>query len=90
MSLKLVVLSSPRAHTCQQVAHRLIERAGKAETQQVGGAAFLVETDAEASDVRDWLAVHLAPEDTLLVVEFERWSSRGAGVDTAWLHRRGH
>ena len=32
----------------------------------------------------------LSDDESALVIEFERWSSYGPGLDTAWLMRRGH
>ncbi|MEX2247588.1 MAG: hypothetical protein WEC75_12990 [Dehalococcoidia bacterium] len=90
MSLKLVAVSSPDASVRERIAGVLAERAGGAEVRRLGDAVFIVETDAPPSDVRDWLAPLLSPEDALIVVEFERWSSRGTSVDAAWLRRRGH
>jgi len=44
----------------------------------------------EPSEIRDWLSGLLAEDESALVLEFERWSSLGPGVDSAWLMRRGH
>jgi hypothetical protein len=51
---------------------------------------FLVYTDAQPSAIRDWLAPSLAAGESVLVVEFERWSGHGPAPDREWLLRRGH
>jgi len=52
-------------------------------------AAFVF-TEAPVDEVRSWLHDELRDGESLLVVEFESWSSYGAAVDARWLMRRGH
>jgi hypothetical protein len=51
---------------------------------------LIVNTKLEPSALRDLAARALGADQQALVVEFERWSARGNGVDAAWLRRRGH
>ncbi len=37
-----------------------------------------------------WMSEILTGDETAIVVEFERWSSIGRGVDAGWLMKRGH
>lgn len=54
-----------------------------------GHGAWIIFTEAEPADVRDWLASALGDSTQVFVVEFEHWSGHG-DVDAAWLLRRGH
>ena len=60
------------------------------EMRALGEHALLVHTEASTEDVRDWLAPALSDSESLLVLEFERWSTRGAAIDLEWLRARGH
>lgn len=51
---------------------------------------YLVYTDAEPAAVRDWIVGGLAGDESVFVVEFERWSAAGPAADQRWLLRRGH
>ena len=89
-SLKCVAAWSarrPLRHAVQETlrAHVLAE-----EIRHLYGDVFLVYTDAEVAAVRDWLSACLQEDESLLVVEFERWSGYGPAVDSSWLLRRGH
>jgi hypothetical protein len=68
----------------------LPERVDTADIRQLGGDAVLVHTSLEAAELRDWLSGYLGAGESLLIVEFEKWSSCGAGVDREWLLARGH
>jgi hypothetical protein len=54
------------------------------------GSAVLLHTELKPADLRDWLSAALGEGQSLFVVEFEKWSSYGADVDTVWLLERGH
>ena len=56
----------------------------------LGTHTALVFTDAPVDQVRSWLHDALEADESVLVVEFESWSSYGAAIDTRWLLRRGH
>jgi len=67
----------------------LRDHVGADALRPAGDAGFIICADAGASSVRDWLARGGLRQDAF-VVEFERWSALGDGVDAAWLLRRGH
>lgn len=52
--------------------------------------AVLVHTALEPSELRDRLSRATGEESSLLVVEFEKWSGYGPGIDREWLRARGH
>ena len=87
--LKCVVAWSERRHLCAVVEEGLRTLAGADEVRRLSDDACLVYTDLEPANVRDQLRDRLEPGESLLVVEFEKWSGYGA-VDSAWLLRRGH
>jgi hypothetical protein len=68
----------------------LSDRAGTNDVRRLQDNAFVVYTEAEPADVRNWVAEELTDQESVLVVEFERWSSHGPAVDRRWLLRRGH
>ncbi len=86
-SLKLVVV--PEREVADAVEAALRTLVCERDVRCFGECAFLVWTGAEPADLRDRLASS-AGSRSLLVVEFERWSSRGPQADVAWLLRRGH
>lgn len=88
-SLKLVVGSSEEAALTDRIAEALARHVRAADIQRAG-AAFVVYTDAEPAQIRDWLADAVRAGESALVAEFERWSSRGDAFDRRWLLRRGH
>lgn len=68
----------------------LSDRAGTNDVRRLQDNVFVVYTEAEPTDVRNWVAERLTDQESVLVVEFERWSSHGPAVDRRWLLRRGH
>ena len=52
--------------------------------------AMVVHSSATPEQIRDALMPLLDLGASLVVVEFERWSSYGVEVDVEWLLRRGH
>ena len=80
-TLKYVIAWSERRNLCSLVADAIETKVGASDVRRL---AF------EPSEIRDWLSGLLAEDESALVLEFERWSSLGPGVDSAWLMRRGH
>ena len=85
-TLKCVISSGK----LDSVLARLLERVDSENIREVRPGAVLVHTPLEASELRDWLAGEVEEGQSLLVVEFEKWSGHGAGVDRVWLLARGH
>jgi hypothetical protein len=88
-SLKVVVVGSAAADAVTLVGDALRERLGDADVRVVGWASWLVYTDADAGQIRDWIAPH-AGGCAVFVAEFEAWAGHGGAIDRAWLLRRGH
>lgn len=86
-TLKLIVASSPEAAAAAESAVRA--RVRGADVRRLGDA-LLAYTDARPDELRDAIRDSLPDGESVLVVEFERWSSAGGAVDTEWLLRRGH
>ena len=89
-TLKCVIARSERRNLCSMVAEAIDTRVGPEEVRRLGDDALAVFDTYEPSEIRDWLSGLLAEDESALVIEFERWSSYGPGLDTAWLMRRGH
>ncbi len=89
-SLKLVSGWSPSRSLDQLFESTLSERVGANDVRRLHTHAYVVYTSATPEDVRGWLAGQLAGDESVFVVEFERWSSDGPAADRAWLLRRGH
>jgi hypothetical protein len=88
-TLNLIVVDvQPRA--LPRIAAALDAHVRRQDLRAFGAAAWVAFTDADPADIRDWLAPHLRDGESLLVTEFERWSSRGETVDRRWMLRRGH
>jgi len=68
----------------------LSERVRAGDIRRIGLETLLVHTESEPAELRDWLSGVLAEGQSLLVVEFEKWSGFGEGVDREWLLARGH
>jgi hypothetical protein len=88
-TLKLIVLDA-QPGAPPRIAAALDAHIRREDLRAFGASAWMAFTDAEPSDVRDWLAPHLRDGESLLVTEFERWSSHGDAVDRRWTLRRGH
>jgi predicted RNA-binding Zn ribbon-like protein len=89
-SLKCVVGCSSTRSLREPIEAALRARAGEEEVRHLHGDTLLVYTEAETAAIRDWLAPELRDGESVLVVEFERWSGRGPAPDREWLLRRGH
>jgi hypothetical protein len=88
-SLKLVIAVSER-RDLPSAFEALLREQALADSMRALGEGLLVYTEAAVDELRERLAPLLQDGESLLVIEFERWSSHGAGVDGAWLRRRGH
>lgn len=89
-TLKLVSGWSPSRSLDQALRERLERHAGVNDVCRLSAGLYVVHTEAEPADVRTWLQAELLEDESALVLEFERWSSYGPGVDRTWLLRRGH
>ena len=89
-SLKLVSGSSPSRPLDAVLDEVLSDRAGANDVRRFQENVFAVYTTVEPADIRNWLAEQLTEEESVFIVEFERWSSHGPAADRRWLLRRGH
>jgi hypothetical protein len=89
-TLKCVSASSPHRSLRSAIEGALREHVAAHNVRHLHDSVFAVHTEAEPSDIRDWLAPLLREDESLLVVEFERWSGHGGAIDRRWLLRRGH
>ena len=88
-TLKLIALDID-AEAAHRVAAALQAHVRREDLRAFGASAWIAFTNAAPSDIRDWLSPHLRGGESLLVTEFERWSSRGDAIDRRWMLRRGH
>jgi hypothetical protein len=88
-TLKLIALDSP-AGSAPRIAAALQAHVRREDLRAFGASAWVAFTDSEPSAIRDWLAPHLREGESMLVTEFEHWSSHGPATDRRWLLRRGH
>jgi len=89
-SLKCVTVCSSTRPLLPLIEAALRSRLSAADVRRLGESAVLVHTDAAPADIRDWLAPLLEEGESLLVVEFEKWSAYGTAADRDWLLARGH
>lgn len=89
-SLKLIVVDPTNPRVLTNLRRDLEREAGATEVRATYENAYIVNTTLEPSDLRDIIAKDLHEGDSFLVVEFERWSGFGPGIDGVWLMRRGH
>jgi hypothetical protein len=89
-TLKCVIAWSDRRNLCSVVEEMLKDKLGDSEVRKLGDDSFVVYGGAEPDEVRNWVSGVLAPEEAVLVTEFEKWSGCGEGVPAEWLMRRGH
>jgi hypothetical protein len=85
-TLKLVISSARPEAVLAALQHRV-------DAENIHAAvsgALLVHSALEPSELRDMLSRELGEGDSLLIVEFEKWSGYGAGIDREWLRARGH
>jgi hypothetical protein len=72
------------------VPARLLEYVSAEDVRELRQGAVVVHTPVEPAELRDWLSGEVGEGESLLIVEFERWSAFGKGVDREWLLARGH
>jgi hypothetical protein len=89
-SLKCVMAWSDRRNLCSLIEDALRARISSDSVLRLNDDALLVHAANEPAEIRDWVRSVLEDAESVLVVEFERWSSYGDGVDSRWLMRRGH
>lgn len=89
-TLKCVSASAPGRSLRDVIEAALLEHVAPHNVRHLHADTFAVHTEAEPSDIRDWLAALLREDESLLVAEFERWSGHGDAIDRRWLLRRGH
>jgi hypothetical protein len=89
-TLKCVIAWSDRRNLCSIVAEVLEARLGAAEVSRLGDESFAVHGTLSPDEIRDLIGEVLDDGESVIVVEFEKWSSRGDSVDAVWLLRRGH
>ena len=88
--LKCVIAWSDRRNVCSLVADALEAKVGARNIIQLGDDSFIVYGASAADEIRNWVAGMLEPEESVMVLEFEKWSGHGPGVGEEWLMRRGH
>jgi hypothetical protein len=89
-TLKLLTIDPSSPDSLAAVHRILTGSVRESEVQKLFTHGLIVNTDMDPSGVRDLVARALGDDQQALVVEFERWSARGSGVDASWLLRRGH
>jgi len=89
-TLKCVSASSPSRSLRNTLEQALVTHVQAHNVRHLHADTLLVLTDEDTATVRDWLSPLLEAGESLLVVEFERWSGHGDAVDRRWLLRRGH
>ena len=89
-NLKCVSAWSPKRSLAEAIDATLRAHVGPDDVRHVCGDTFLVYTEADTATIRDWLVSCLEDDESLFVVEFERWSGYGPAPDRDWLLRRGH
>ena len=89
-TLKCVIAWSNTRNLCTLVTDQLEAKMGSNDIRRLGDDAFAVYGKPAPDEIRDWVAGVLDPEESVVVLEFEKWSGHGPAVDTEWLMRRGH
>jgi len=89
-TLKCVIVRSDGRNLCDLIGQVLEARVASADICRLNEDSHLVYTHEASVHVRDWVAAELGDGESVLVVEFETWSSCGPGVDARWLARHGH
>jgi hypothetical protein len=89
-SLKCVIAWSERRNLCSLVFDGVAARTGEEQLRLLGDDSFAVYTTASSSEIRDWAAEMISSDESVLVVEFEKWSGFGSEVPRDWLLARGH
>lgn len=88
-SLMLIVVDV-RLAALPRIAAALDAHVRREDLRAFSDSAWIAFTDADPANIRDWLAPHLRDGESVLVTEFERWSSHGDAIDRRWMLRRGH
>jgi hypothetical protein len=89
-SLKCVIAWSERRNLCSLVLDAVAARIGEEQLRRLGDDSFAVYTPATTAHLRDWAAEVVDADESVVVLEFERWSGSGAAVPREWLLARGH
>jgi hypothetical protein len=88
-TLKCVIAWSERRNLCSLVEEALRKSASE-DFMQAGDDALIVHTASEPAALRDRARDVLEDGESVIVLEFERWSGYGPGIDSAWLLKKGH
>lgn len=89
-TLKCVIAWSDKRNLCTIVEDALASRIQGGEVRRLSEDAHVVQAANELAEIRDWVRGALEAGESVLVVEFERWSGYGPGIDSRWLMSRGH
>ncbi|MEX0786004.1 MAG: hypothetical protein WD939_05155 [Dehalococcoidia bacterium] len=89
-SLKCVSVWSPVRSLRGLVRTALAGHVRIEDVHHLYSDVYLVYTDADPATIRDHIAPMLVGDESVVVVEFERWSAAGPAADQPWLLRRGH
>jgi hypothetical protein len=81
---------SDRRNLCTIVEDAMRARIPSDSVLRLNDDTLIVDASNEPAEIRDWVRSALEDSESVLVVEFERWSGYGPGVDSQWLMRRGH
>jgi hypothetical protein len=88
--VRCVIAWSDRRNLCSIVGDELRSMVPEAELRGIGDDSYLVHTALSADELRNRLRRTLDVDEGLLVIDFERWSGYGEGLDGRWLLARGH
>jgi hypothetical protein len=89
-SLKLIAGVSARRALASVIVRAMRRYVRSADLRTFGPSHVVVFTEKSIDALRDRIAPLLDDGETLIVVEFERWSAYGPSIDARWLSRRGH
>jgi hypothetical protein len=89
-TLKCVMAWSDRRNLCTIVEDAMRARIPSDSLLRVNDDTLIVDAPNGPAEIRNWVRSALEDSESVLVVEFERWSGYGASVDSDWLMRRGH
>ena len=89
-TLKCVIAWSESRNLCSVVGDALERKLGAEDVRRLGDNAFAVYGTPAPDEIRDWVAGILEPDESVVVLKFEKWSGHGPAVDVEWLMRRGH
>jgi hypothetical protein len=89
-TLKCVIAWSDRRNLCSIVGDALQAKIDAGGVLRLSEDALIIHIANDPAEIRDWVRSALEDGESVFVVEFERWSGYGDGVDSNWLMRRGH